>query len=356
MRNTAVAAIDLGAVRHNLNVIRTRCHHSRVMVMIKANAYGHGLREVAQILSAADGFAVARLQEALLLREYGIRQRLLLLATLLDRAELAMCSEQNIDVVAHDQASLDCILAQAHLTPLRVWLKLDSGMHRAGFDTAAFIKADRLLCDHPGILNLVHMTHFASADNAASRNQQLARFSRCREQTSRASASLANSAALIASTDTHGDWVRPGLMVYGVTPTGVENVSGLRPAMTLQSFVIAIRHLDVGEPVGYDGCWTARRPSRIGTIGIGYGDGYPRHARNGTPVWINGQSVALVGRVSMDSLMVDLTDCPSARVGDQVEMWGPHLPATTVAQYADSIAYELFTSVQERVTRVYLRE
>jgi len=354
MQNTAIATVDLTAIRHNLEVIRARCSHSRVMVMVKANAYGHGLVQVAQGLSAADAFGVARLQEALILRDRGIRQRVLLLATLLNPAELALCSEKNIDVVAHDHVSLESILAQARLTPLRVWLKLDTGMHRAGFSDEAFVSADRRLLEHPGILERVHMTHFSRADDAASRHQQSARFFRCRSRTTPTPASLANSGALIASPETHAEWVRPGLMVYGVTPTAAPRVPELRPAMTLHSFIISIRELDTGEPVGYDGCWTTQRPSRIGTIGIGYGDGYPRHARNGTPLWIDGRLVPLVGRVSMDSLTVDLTDCESAAVGDRVELWGPHLPAGTVAQHADTIPYELFTSIQNRVVRVYV--
>jgi len=354
MLNTALATIHLPALRHNLNLIRTLCPHSRALVMLKANAYGHGLLQVAQSLPNADAFAVARLQEAITLRQSGINQRLLLLSTLLDSTDLALCSNQNIDVVAHDPLSLERILTQARLTPLRVWLKLDSGMHRAGLDERAFIKADRQLSDHPGILELVHMTHFASADNATSRNRQLARFSKCREQTSKAPASLANSAAIIESSDTHADWVRPGLMFYGVTPTGVENAPPLRPAMTLHSYVIAIRDLDAGEAVGYDGRWTTKRRSRIGLIGIGYGDGYPRHAKNDTPVWINGKLVPLVGRVSMDTLTVDLTDCDHVAVGDQVELWGANLAVTTVAEHADTIAYELLTSIQDRVTRVYV--
>jgi alanine racemase len=198
------------------------------------------------------------------------------------------------------------------------------------------------------------MTHFSSADEAMSRHRQMARFRHCREHTSRATASLANSAALITSIDTHAGWVRPGLMVYGVTPAGVENVPELRPAMSLHSFVIAIRDLDVGESVGYDGHWTSTRPSRIGTIGIGYGDGYPRHARNGTPIWIDGYRVPLIGRVSMDSLMVDLTDTEEVAIGDRVELWGTQVPVSTVAHYADTIPNEIFTSLQDRVTRVYI--
>jgi alanine racemase len=355
MRNTAIARIDLTAVRDNLSIVRSLCPRSRVMAMVKADAYGHGLVRVARALSGADGFAVARLQEALLLRRVGIKQRILLLATLLNAADLAMCSEKHIDITVHDETSLACTAAQARCTPLRVWLKLDSGMHRVGLTPDAFIEADRLLAGHPGILEVTHMTHFSSADNTTSRSteRQLSCFWRCHKPNSSAKASLANSAALITSRETHADWVRPGIMLYGDNPLGESHPVPLRSAMTLCANIIAIREIGSGESVGYNERWTSTRRSRIGTVGIGYGDGYPRHARNGTPVWISERRVPLVGQVSMDSLTVDLTECESAAVGDQAVLWGPELPAAMVAECANTISYELFTSLQSRVTREY---
>lgn len=355
MRNTSIARIDLTALRDNLTLVRRLCPHSRIMAMVKADAYGHGLQRVARALTAADGFAVARLEEALLLRQSGIQQRILLLATLLDAADLALCSEQHIDVTAHDESSVACVAAQAQDTPLRVWLKLDSGMHRVGLLPDAFLRADRLLSSHPGILELIHMTHFSSAEDPKPgiMEQQISRFLRCHNASSKANVSLANSAALIANRETHADWVRPGIMLYGVNPLGADNRLSLRAAMTLCTRIIAIREIGPGESVGYCGCWTSTRVSRIGTLGIGYGDGYPRHARDGTPVWINEQVVPLVGRVSMDSLTVDLTDCGHLAVGDEAVLWGPELPATTIAECANTISYELFTSIQGRVTREY---
>jgi alanine racemase len=355
MENTASARIDLGAIRANLAVVRRLCPRSRIMAMVKADAYGHGLLPVARTLSAADGLAVARLQEALLLRSAGITQRVLLLGTLLDEQDLATCAKQNIDVTAHDKSSVASILAQAHRTPLRVWLKLDSGMHRIGLNCDAFVEADRMLSAHAGILELIHMTHFSSADSAATHvmERQLSRFWACHNACSSAKTSLANSAALIANPATHADWVRPGIMLYGENPVGARHPVPLRAAMTARARVIAIRDLEVGEPVGYHGRWTAARPSRIGTVGIGYGDGYPRHARNGTPVWINGNLVPLVGRVSMDSLSVDLTDCGKISVGDEAILWGPQLPAAAVADCANTISYALFTSLNQRVTRLF---
>jgi alanine racemase len=354
MQNTASARIDLTALRDNLEVVRKLCPHSRIMAMVKANAYGHGLLPVARALDAADGLAVARLQEALLLRRAGIAQRILLLGTLLDEADLAICSEQQIDATAHDKSSVTSIIAQARRTPLRVWLKLDSGMHRLGLDARAFVEADRLLVNHPGILELVHMSHFSSAGclTATTMEKQISCFSACHHACSNAKVSLANSAALIARPETHGDWVRPGIMLYGENPLSTHQLP-LRAAMKLRASVVATRDIGIGESVGYNARWTSARPSRIATVGIGYGDGYPRHARNGTPVWINGDLASLVGQVSMDSLTLDITDCGHVSVGDEAILWGPELRASTVAEHANTISYELFTSLNSRVSREY---
>jgi alanine racemase len=357
-QNTANARIDLAAVRHNLAMVRALCPRSRTMAMIKADAYGHGLLPVARALNAADGFAVARLQEALALREAGIEQRILLLATLLDHADLATCSQQSIDVTAHDKASVDSIDAVACKMPLRVWLKLDSGMHRVGLDPAAFIEADRTLSSRPGVLELTHMTHFSSADDMATgvMDQQLACFSACHSANPKAKVSLANSAALITRPDTHADWVRPGIMLYGSNPVRASHDVRLRAAMTLHARVIAIRDIGAGESVGYNSRWTSARPSRIATIGIGYGDGYPRQVGNGTPVLLDGCMAPLVGRVSMDSLTVDVTDCERVAVGDEATLWGPELPVATIAEHARTISYELLTSLRPRVTREYANQ
>lgn len=356
MLNTALARIDLSALQYNLRLVRDLCPGAHVMAMVKADAYGHGLLRVAETLSEADGLGVARLQEALHLRTFGIKSRILLLATPLDTAELATCSEQNIDVTAHDAASVAQIAEQARRTPLRVWLKHDSGMHRVGLSSDAFVEADRALSRHPGIIELVHMTQFSSAANPASpaTDRQLLNFQKCHNESSRALVSLANSAALITRRDVHADWVRPGIMLYGYNPLGSDHPLRLRAVMTLTASIIAVRQIGVGESVGYDGCWTSERMSRVATVAIGYGDGYPRHAPNGTPVWVNGQIAPLVGRISMDSLTIDVTDCERVLVGDEVVLWGAELPAAWVAQCADTIPGELFSSLLPRVRRDYL--
>ena len=354
MRNTAFAHIDLSAIRHNLGIVRRLCPQSRIMAMVKADAYGHGLLQVAEVLREADGLGVARLDEGLALRSAGITQRILLLATLLDADDLALCSAQNIDVTAHDAYSVAAVAAASRQHPLRVWLKLDSGMHRLGLDPSAFMAADRQLSQLPGVTDLTHMTHFSDSEvlDSDKTSRQLRCFTECHIQNGHAKVSLANSAALIARPDTRADWVRPGIMLYGCNPLGTDEV-GLRPAMTVVSYIIAIRELAVGEPVGYNERWVTERPSRIATVGIGYGDGYPRHTPNGTPVSLGGAVVPLVGRVSMDTIAVDVTDRPLAKVGDRVVLWGPEASVATVAARAGTISYALLAGLGQRVTRKF---
>ncbi len=355
MQNTASALIDLSALRHNLEVIRRLCPDSRIMAMVKADAYGHGVVPAARALVSSDGFAVARLKEALELREAGFSQRLLLLGTVLDATELGLCSAAAIDVTVHDAGSLIAIAAAAAERPLRVWLKLDCGMHRLGLDPDNFRTARQRLAALPGITELVLMTHFSTTHEIDSpvMARQIARFQAAVEGHPAAQLSAANSAVLIAHPALRLGWVRPGITLYGDNPLGIQHPLPLRAAMSLRAVVIAVRNIEAGESVGYDGCWTAARPSRIATVGLGYGDGYPRHAANGTPVWIRDQRVPLVGRVSMDSITIDVTDCAGVAVGDQVLLWGPELPVAVIAEWARTASYELFTGVGRRVTREY---
>lgn len=354
MQNTAVARISLSALRHNLDVVRRHCAHSRVMAMVKADAHGHGLIAVSKALRKADGLAVARMKEALCLRHAGITQRILLLATRLDTDDLIQCSALRIDVTAHDQESVTRILQTVASASLCVWLKLDSGMHRLGLAPRDFVDADRRLRSHTGVSELIHMTHFSSSENpnATATNLQIACFNECHRENPTAPASLANSAALITRPDVHADWVRPGLVLYGDC-LALNDQIAVRPVMTLASRVIAVRRIETGEAVGYNERWTCARPSRIATLGIGYGDGYPRHAPMGTPVWINGTLAPLVGRVSMDSCAVDITDYASVSVGDEVVMWGPQLPPSEIAKHCDTVSYSLLSSLTARVDREY---
>jgi alanine racemase len=356
MLNTASVLIDISALRHNLGVVRQLCPNSQVMAMVKADGYGHGLLRAADALATADGLAVARLQEAIQLRNAGISNRILLLGSILDASDLRFCGEANIDIAVHDMATVDLITVVAKNIPLRVWLKLDSGMHRLGLDAKEFCLANQILQANPGVLEIVHMTHFSSADDLTSTatDKQLLAFMALHNINSKAKVSIANSAALISRPETHADWVRPGIMLYGENPLASSYPLPLRPAMTLRSRVLAVRQLDAGEAVGYGCTWTSKRISRIATIGIGYGDGYPRHAGCGTPVWINGQIAPLVGRVSMDSITIDVTDCKPATVGDEVTLWGEVLPAAIIARNSHTIPYQLFTSISGRPNRVYI--
>lgn len=355
MLNTTRALIDLAALRHNLSVVRGLCPDSRVMVMVKADGYGHGILRTAQALAQADGIGVARLDEALQLRRAGLRlQRILLMGTLLDQGELEVCAHEGVDIVVHDLATVDRICARHKATPLRIWLKLDSGMHRLGLSPADFHVADTRLRAQPGVEEIIHMTHFAASENFASDSAE--RQFACLMKThgdSESPISAANSAAIIGRPSMCGDWVRPGIMIYGDNPLAATHPQPLQPVMTLLARVLAIRDCAAGEQIGYSGIWTCPRPSRIATIGIGYGDGYPRHARNGTPVWLRGQRAVVAGRVSMDSITVDITDANGICVGDEAELWGKNLPAAEIAACAETISYELFTSIGQRVVREY---
>jgi alanine racemase len=356
MLNTARVIIDLNALRHNLNVVRALCPNSKIMAMVKADAYGHGLLQVARALDGADGFAVARLDEALQLRRAGIeQQRILLLGTLLDADDLRTCSTHHIEVTAHDAVSVEAIAAIATRFPLRVWLELDSGMHRLGLLPAEFKAADQLLRKTAGITELLHWTHFSDAEDLTAdiNDRQLATL-RSAHGASDSATSIANSASIIARPDTHATWVRPGIMLYGINPLSPAHLQPLRAAMMLRANVIAIRSIGKGEAVGYNRIWIAQRDSFIATIGIGYGDGYPRHARNGTPIWLSGKRVPLAGRVSMDSITVDITGHDAICVGDEAELWGTQLTADEIANCADTISYALFTGVTQRVPREYL--
>jgi alanine racemase len=357
MKDTVTATIDLQAIRHNLAVVRALCPSSRIMAMVKCDAYGHGILPVARTLSDAEGLAVARLKDALTLRASGIEQRILLLGTLLDSGELATCSKLDIDVTAHDRGSLDAIEYQARSTPLRVWLELDSGMHRLGLDPEAFVAASRALSHHPGVRELVHMSHLSNADDigAAITTGQLSMVEAFRSGSDGPKAlSIANSAALISLRESHAEWVRPGIALYGDNPISGQIPLALRAAMTLRSRILAVRDVKAGESVGYGRTWTAERRTSIATVGAGYGDGYPRHAGNGTPVWVNGAYASLAGRVSMDSLMIDCGESAGARVGDEVILWGPEVPVGSVARCATTISYELMTSAGRRVHREYV--
>ncbi len=352
-----VATIDLAALRHNYEHAKRCAPGRQAFAVVKANAYGHGVREaVTALYSVADGFAVASLEEAAVVRAMHGSARVLLLEGCFEASEYQLAASMRLDVAVQGEAQAAALLEAELAEPLNVWLKLDSGMHRLGFDARALRVWHARLQGAPQVAELSLMSHLACADERGHRltEQQQEVFASLQDLPF-AQRSLANSAAVLSLPATHLDWIRPGIMLYGATPFAELSAEalGLRPVMTFTGQLIALREVAVGESVGYGATWVAERPSLIGTVSCGYADGYPRHAPSGTPVVVRGQRVPLAGRVSMDMLAVDLTDLPQAQIGDSVELWGAQLPVDEVARAAGTIGYELLTKVTQRVPRRY---
>ncbi|MGM0593880.1 MAG: alanine racemase [Pseudomonadota bacterium] len=353
MRPTRVT-IDLCALRHNLQQVRRVAPQSRIMAAIKANGYGHGLERVAAALQGegVDAFGVASLEEAERLRRAGIDTPITLLEGFFHPDELPMIADQRLELVLHHPQQIAQLYHHRFDDPQPVWLKLDTGMHRLGIAPEQVPAQWRALQQHPQLAPLGQMTHLACADESgdAVTERQLALFRQLTAELDGAK-SAANSAGILGWPASHGDVVRPGIMLYGVSPfvAGRAVDHGLRPVMNFRSSLIAVNRVRKGERIGYGGTWVCPEDMPVGVVAAGYGDGYPRHAVNGTPVLVNGQPVPLVGRVSMDMLTVDLRQQPRARIGDPVVLWGEGLPAEAVAEAAGTIAYELFCGVTQRV-------
>jgi alanine racemase len=344
------ARIDLAALRHNHGMVRHRVGAARIWSVIKANAYGHGVCRVARALEAdADGFALIELDAAVALRDSGIRQPLLMLEGCYDAHELPVYAAHGLTPVLHriDQVTM---VAKSGMA-LAVYLKLDTGMHRLGLNAAELRIALDTLRSKSAVSDIRLMTHFADADEPVGIAEQM-RALRAMTVGLDLSLSLANSAALLRFPESHAHWVRPGIMLYGASPfPQMQSAAelGLRPVMTLESELIAVRDLAVGDRVGYGGAFAADRPMRIGIVACGYGDGYPRHAKSGTPILVAGVRTRTVGRVSMDKICVDLAKIPHAEVGTAVTLWGDGLSADEVATAAGTVSYELFCALADRV-------
>ena len=359
MKRLLRALIDTQALRHNLGTIRAYAPGSKVMAVIKANAYGHGLVSTALALADADAFAVARLEEGIALRSAGVRGPVVLLEGVFSAEQLAEAAHHRFELVVHDPLQLK--LLEAHRGPERfvVWIKVDTGMNRLGFRPEAFASAfERLRALAVPALELRVMTHLARADerDIAMTNEQVDRFEKTLRDagvdgTRRLATSIGNSAGTIGWPRAHGDWVRPGLALYGVSPFAKETAEahGLRPVMTLETAVLTVREVKRGETVGYAGAWRAERDSSIAIVGAGYGDGLPRTLENGTPVIIGGARYPLAGRVSMDMIAVDVTGAAKIAVGTTAVVWGRGLPVEEVAAHAGTIPYELLCGVSQRV-------
>jgi len=322
------------------------------MAVVKANAYGHGVMRVARALADAgvDGFALLELEAAVALREAGYTQRIVLLEGFFEAGELPLLAAHRIDSAVHGMAQIDMLRAAPPGAKLKVLLKLNTGMNRLGFTPAQLPQALQALRALPAVDEVTLMTHFANADDARGVDWQLNAFEAA-AQGVQASRSVANSAAIIRYAQTHADWVRPGIMLYGATPFADVSAGalGLRPVMTLSSQIIGVQQLKPGDTVGYGGSFVARHAMRIGVVACGYADGYPRHAPSGTPVRVGGAMTGTVGRVSMDMLCVDITALPQAGIGTPATLWGEGNPVDDVATAAGTVGYELLCALAARV-------
>jgi len=358
MARPTSATIHNDALRHNLSRVRALAPRSRVMAVVKADGYGHGLERVARALQGADAFGVAALGDAERLRAAGLSQPIVLLSGFDAADDIPQLRRLNVDTVVHHATQLAMLEQAPEGDPVRCWLKVDSGMHRLGFapehvrDAHARLQAMASVAD-----DIVLMNHFASSDEFADAPgagaQTKAQMQRFADATAGLAGqrSLANSAAVLGWPDAHADWVRPGGALYGISV--VEGTTGhdfgLRPAMTLGTRLIAVNRVRQGERIGYSATWTAPEDMPVGVAAIGYGDGYPRHAPSGTQVLLNGKPTDIIGRVSMDLMTLDLRGQPDAKPGDPVVLWGEDLPVETVASHAATIGYELVCSITRRV-------
>ncbi len=354
----AVAYIDAAALTHNLARARVLAPRSRVLAVIKADAYGHGLLTAARALRDADGFAVARLAEAQRLRAAGVRHRVLLLPGVDTADELGLASRLGLDLVVHHAAQVALLEQAGAGLAVEAWLKVDSGMHRLGVAPRHAAEMHARLVRAAAVRAPVRvMTHLADADerDRPTTDRQIAAFRECTRDLG-AELSIGNSAGIMAWPGARSDWVRPGIMLYGISPFAGECAAehGLHPAMTLATRLMAVNPVPAGGAVGYGGRFTADEDMPVGAAAAGYGDGYPRQVPDGTPVLVNGGPAPLAGRVSMDTVTVDLRGQPGARAGDPVTLWGPDLPVERIAAAAGTIGYELVCRVTSRVPRVVL--
>ena len=347
------AVIDTRALRHNLEVIRQRAGRARIMAVVKANAYGHGLVPTAQALAAADAFAVARLEEGLALRSAGVVKPVVLLEGVFSVEQLEEAAAHRLDLVVHDALQIELLERARNAQRFVVWVKIDTGMNRLGFAPGQFPAAlARLRALSPAAQHIRLMTHLACAnerDDGVTR-AQLERFRKA-IQGLEFDTSIANSAAVFGALPVECDWVRPGLALYGASPFAdcLAGDLGLEPAMTLITSVIALRRVLRGETVGYGAAWVAPRDCAIAIVAAGYGDGVHRSLASGTTVLVDGQRAPLAGRVSMDMLAVDVSGLEGVAVGTPVVLWGRGLPVEVLARRAGTIAYELLCSVSQRV-------
>ncbi len=344
------ATISLSALAHNLSIVKRHAPTSKIMAVVKANGYGHGLLNVAAGLGAANGFAVLNLSEAIDLREAGYDQRILLLEGAFGLQELKIAGSYGVDITVHSMPQLEMLEKAKLMRPVGIYLKMNSGMNRLGFQPNVYQAAYQRAKSCKSVSGITLMTHFATADEDVGIAGALKTFQDATAGLA-AKASLANSATILRYPQAHADWVRPGIMLYGATPVSGTPAADfdLNPVMQFTSEIIAVQEIRAGESVGYGNRFTATKPTRVGVVACGYADGYPRHAPNGTPIVVNGKRTHTIGRVSMDMLFADLTDIPEANIGAPVELWGKQVPVDAVAEASGTVGYELLCAVAPRV-------
>lgn len=352
--------IDTDALLHNFNKVRELAPNSKVLAMVKANAYGHGSVVVAETLKDADAFGVARVDEALQLRRAGIKQPIVLMGGLFFKEDLDLVEEFDLDILVHDFFQIEMIQNRQRPYRFRVWMKINTGLNRLGFDPEHAERAYRMLNACPNVVQpMVVMSHFVAPerqDHTITQRQALT-FHELTQGWDNPK-SLAKSAAIIDWPDTHLDWVRPGIMLYGMSPfankTGQD--LGLEPVMTLKTLLVRVDNRHQGDNLGYGATWSCPQDMPIGVIAMGYADGYPCFLPQGAPVLVGGVQCQIIGRVCMDLMLVDLRQAPGAKAGDEVVLWGRGLPVEKVARAAQTIPYTLTTGVTSRVKRYLVKD
>ena len=353
----ATAKISSLALKHNIEKIHSLAPNSKIIAVVKANAYGHGVEFVSQtVQDNVDCFGVARLGEALRLRSNGITKPILLLEGFFSASDLPILSVNNLETVVHCDEQLEVLLAAKLPNPINVWIKIDTGMHRLGVQLDEVDHYYQALSASQNVNQIRFISHFSRADELDSDYtlKQLDRFlTACAGKVGEKS--IAASGGILFWKDSHLDWIRPGIIMYGISANNTPSSAyDLIPVMTLTSSLIAVRNHKKGEPVGYGGRWVSEKDTKIGVVAIGYGDGYPRDVPTGTPVYINGRRVPIVGKVSMDMLTVDLGADAQDKVGDEVILWGKELPIEEIAEIIGVISYELVTKLTPRVLVEYI--
>ena len=358
MKRSAYALIKLEHLAHNLNILRSFAPHSKVISVVKADAYGHGLAKTAQALAASDAFAVACANEAAELRATGILHPIICLQGFSDETQLKTIAESNIQTIVHSEHQIKLLKQYQLSQSIQIWLKVDTGMGRLGFRPEAVKQAMQQIEDIKSVSKIRLMTHFANADNLDNEytQKQLTSFDSIAKHYPDTERSAANSAATLAYTNSHYEWIRSGLVLYGISPFDANkshpDTSELKPVMSFHAPIISIKQFKRGDCIGYGSTYRCENDTRVAVIAIGYADGYPRALISPINVFVNGQLAPIIGRISMDMMTIDIGHIDAA-IGDEVELWGDDISITEVAAAANTISYELLCGISGRVERVY---